>query len=189
VRLFVAIVPPPAVVAELATHTEPLQSAWPQLRWTGQESWHLTLAFLGEVAEPVVPGLGVRLERAARRHPALELAVRGGGAFPGGLRARLVWAGLQADRAALGALAASVAAGARRAGAPSPDEGRRYRPHITLARLREPADVRPLTAGLAGLAGGPWTADRIQLIRSHLNSPGPGHPPRYESLASWPLGG
>ena len=67
-RLFVAIVPPPAVQAELARRLAPLQAeAAPGLRWTSQESWHITLAFLGEVREEVVPELSTRLERAARR--------------------------------------------------------------------------------------------------------------------------
>jgi 2'-5' RNA ligase len=198
VRLFVAIVPPPAVLAELAAGLASSRAAWPGVRWSEPDAWHVTLAFLGEVDDGVLPELRTRLERAAGRHPVQELAIRGGGAFPGAERARVVWAGVvwagvQGDRpglAALTALAASVAAGARRAGAPPPDEGRRYRPHLTLARLREPADVRPLTAGLAGLATEPWSAGRIELIRSHLPEPGrPGARPRYESLASWPLKG
>jgi 2'-5' RNA ligase len=187
VRLFVAIVPPPAAVAELDERTAPLRPDWPGLRWTGREAWHVTLAFLGEVQEQVLPELGVRLERAARRHLAQDIAVRGAGAFPGAARARVVWAGLQADEAPLSALAASVAAGARRAGAPSPDEGRRYRAHITLARLREPADVRPLTGELADLTGSRWAAGHIHLIRSHPGGPEPGSRPRYEDLGRWPL--
>lgn len=182
-----AIVPPPPVTAELDARTAPVRPAWPDLRWTTQEAWHVTLAFLGEVREDVLPELSTRLERAARRHRAQRLAIRGAGAFPGPSRARVVWAGLDADRPALAALAASVAAGARRAGAPSPDEDRRFRAHITLARLREPADVRPLTEGLADLAGPPWTASEIQLIRSHPPGRGAGRTPVYTSLAEWPL--
>jgi len=184
-RLFVAITLPPPVVTALARQTDPLRPAWPALRWASPAAWHLTLAFLGEVPEQVVPALEQRLERAAGRHPALDLAVRGGGAFPGAARARVVWAGIQADQAALRKLAGSVAAGARRAGAPPPGEGRRYRPHITLARLRDPADVRPLAGALAGLSGPPWTAAGIHLIRSSPGGPGEG--PRYEDLAGWPL--
>ena len=153
-RLFVAIVPPPAVTAELDASTAPLRPAWPELRWTGPEAWHITLAFLGEVREEVVPELSTRLERAARRHRAQPLAVRGGGAFPSPPRARVVWAGLDADRPALAALAASVAAGARRAGAPSPDEDRRFRAHITLARLPR-ARRRPSAHRRAGRADRP----------------------------------
>ena len=182
-----AIVPPPAVTAELDASTAPLRPAWPDLRWTSQEAWHVTLAFLGEVREAVLPDLATRLERAARRHQAQPLAVHGGGAYPGPARARVVWAGLDANHPALAALAASVAAGARRAGAPPPDEDRRFRAHITLARLRSTADIRPLAEGLAGLTGSPWTATEIQLIHSRPPAPGPGRTPDYVPLAAFPL--
>ncbi len=119
-----AIVPPANVLAELAMATESLRLAAPGLRWAGTENWHLTLAFLGEVGEPALAGLSTRLERAARRHPPQRLALAGGGAFPAAARARVLWAGIEADRRALGLLAASVAAGARRAGAAPPDEGK-----------------------------------------------------------------
>jgi RNA 2',3'-cyclic 3'-phosphodiesterase len=183
-RLFVAIVPPAAVLAELAAAVQPLQAAAPELRWTTSTAWHLTLAFLGEVDEAVLPGLSTRLERAARRHPPQQLAVAGGGAFPSQARARVLWAGIQADNRALASLAASVAAGARRAGAPPPDEGRKYSPHLTLARCREPADVAQLAAALAGFSSAAWTARSVHLVRSHSSGSGP---PRYEELAGWPL--
>jgi len=182
VRLFVAIVPPDGVLVELAKAVEPLRSANPELRWTGPEDWHLTLAFLGEVAEDVLPELMIRTERAAQRHPAQQIAVRGAGAFPKAARARVVWAGISTT-SGLGPLAASVAAGARRAGAPPPDEGRRYRAHLTLARCRrQAADVSGVTATLAGFEGTPWTAADIRLIRSNLHGS-----PRYAELGRWPL--
>ena len=181
-RLFVAILPPPEALAELAVAVEPLRAAQPELRWTGEDDWHLTLAFLGEVAETVLPELSIRLERAAARHPGQNLAVAGGGAFPARRKARVLWAGIQSG-AGLAPLAASVAAGARRAGAPPPDEDRRYRPHLTLARCRQPADVTELAGALEGFAGTPWTATTILLIRSNLGN----RQPRYEYLGTWPL--
>jgi RNA 2',3'-cyclic 3'-phosphodiesterase len=182
-RLFVAIAPPAAALAELTAAVDPLRQRAPDLRWTSREAWHLTLAFLGEVDEARVPELSIRLERAARRHPPQRLAIAGGGAFPSATRARVVWAGFSADDQALGALAASVAAGARRAGAPPPDEGRKYRPHLTLARCKAPANVSNLTQELAGFSGTPWVADSIHLIRSKLSA----GPPTYEDAGSWAL--
>lgn len=181
-RLFIAIEAPAGVLGALDEAVAPLRAAQPDLRWTGPEAWHLTLAFLGEVGEGVVPGLAARLERAARRRPRLDLAVEGAGAFPGAARARVLWAGVRGDRESLSRLSGSVSAGARRAGAPAMNEGRRLRPHLTLARCRTPSDVRPLVAALASYVGEPWTADRIQLIRSR-----PQGQPRYETLGSWPL--
>jgi 2'-5' RNA ligase len=182
-RLFVAVVPPAAVLAALAAAVEPLRTAAPDLRWASASSWHLTLAFLGEVDERILPELSRRLERAARRHPPQVLSIAGGGAFPAASRARVLWAGIRADTRALRSLAGSVAAGARRAGAPPPDESRKYSPHLTLARCRQPADVSALTAALAGFTSAAWTADSVRLIRSY---PGSG-PPRYDDVGAWPL--
>jgi RNA 2',3'-cyclic 3'-phosphodiesterase len=183
-RLFVAILPPPAALDELEAAAAPLRPAWPGLRWTGHSAWHVTLAFLGEVSEASAASLGPRLERAAGRHPGLSLCFSGAGAFPGGARARVLWTGLRGDRPAMASLAASVAAGARRAGAPPSGENRRFQPHLTLARCKAPSDIRPLVGELSGFAGQRWTADKIHLIRSYT-----GPQPRYETLGSWPLSG
>ena len=109
-----------------------------------------------------------RLERAARRHLVFGLSLAGAGAFPSPARANVLWSGLSGDRKALGELAMSVSAGARRAGAPPPDEGRRYRPHVTLARCRMPADVRSIVDDLSGYQGPAWAVEEIYLIRSTL---------------------
>ncbi|RSS25254.1 2'-5' RNA ligase family protein, partial [Streptomyces sp. WAC05858] len=62
-RLFAAVLPPDAVVAELAARVKALQTlpGADGLRWTEREGWHFTLAFYGEVAEEVLPELHTRL--------------------------------------------------------------------------------------------------------------------------------
>ena len=144
-----AIALPHEAASELDEVVAPLRPAWPDLRWTGRDAWHLTLAFLGEVDESVITELAVRLERAARRHPPLSLSLAGAGAFPGANRARVLWTGIQGDRRGLGLLAASASAGAQRAGARPANSGRGYQPHLTLARCRAPADVNSLVGTLA----------------------------------------
>ena len=184
-RLFVALDPPPDALAELDAAVAPLRAGWPELRWTGQDRWHVTLAFLGEVAEGKLDELSVRLGRAAGRHQALRLWIGHGGAFPNQKRARVLISRVEGDQAALAALTAltgSVAAGARRAGAPPPDEGRRYRPHLTLARCRQPTDVSEAVDALGGFTGSVWLAAEMRLIMSHA-----GPKPWYEALATWPL--
>ncbi len=183
-RLFVAIAPPSAVLDELDALVEPLRARRLDLRWTNREAWHVTLAFLGQVDEAAAARLLPRLERAARRHQQLRLSFAGAGAFPAATRANVLWSGLSGDRGALARLAESVVAGASRAGAPPPGKGRRFQPHLTLARCRMPADVTGLVDALDGYQGQPWTADRVHLVRSRL---GATEHPRYTSLASWPL--
>ena len=129
--------------------------------------------------------LGVRREGlgSAARHPRQQLAIKGAGAFPNAAKARVAITRIEAaNNEALAALAASVAAGARRAGAPPPDEGRKYRPHLTLARTREPANLSALVESLANYEGKTWQSAQIELIRSFT-----GPAARYEVLAAWPL--
>jgi 2'-5' RNA ligase len=218
--------PPAAVLAELDAVVEPLRVAQPELRWTPRAQWHLTLAFLSEVDEAVLPDLSERLARAARRHPPTSLAFGGGGRFGD----RVLWTRVHAapDSAHppprespvstgrvlhpdshpgarespvstgrvshsggprggddLRRLAASVTAGARRCGIVADD--RPYRPHLTLARSRDGADLRPAVAALAGFAGSPWTADMLHLVRSRLGA-GPGGTALHEVVGMWPLG-
>jgi RNA 2',3'-cyclic 3'-phosphodiesterase len=184
-RLFVAIDPPATALAELEQAVAPLRPDWPDLRWASLERWHVTLAFLGEVPEARLERLQTRLERAAGHHAAPAIRIGRGGAFPSAARARVLCSHIEGDRpdlTELSALAASVAAGARRAGAPPPDEGRRYRPHLTLARCRQPANLTSLVGLLAGFAGSVWDASSIHLVRSMT-----GPQPRYETVGTWPL--
>lgn len=181
-RLFVGIAPPLQVLDDLDAACAPLRPVRDDLRWTSRELWHVTLAFLGEVSDETLVRLVPRLERGARRHFPFGLSVAGAGAFPSPARANVLWSGLSGDRRALADLAATVGAAARRAGAAPPDAGRRFRPHLTLARCRAPADVREIVASLADYQGPAWTAEEICLIRSRLNGS-----PRYESLGVWKL--
>lgn len=189
-RLFVAIAPPAEVLDELDALAAPLRAARTDLRWTSRAAWHVTLAFLGEVEEEAVGKLIPRLQRAAHRHEPIRLAFCGAGAFPAPHRANVLWSGMSGDRRALAGLAQSVAAGAGRAGLAPPDKGRRFQPHLTLARCRLPADVSDIVAALDGFHGQFWHASDIHLVRSHLNGasrPAPGTSPRYTTVESWPL--
>ncbi len=181
-RLFVALALPAQAADELDRVVAPLRPAWPGLRWTGRDAWHLTLAFLGEVDEKVTGKLAGGLAGAAAKRPRLPLSLHGAGAFPKKERARVLWTGVRDYQDGLKALAGSVGKAARVAGAPPAGKGREYHPHLTLARCREPVDVRRLLPDLDEYAGTPWVADEIYLIRSHL-----GARPRYETLGTWPL--
>jgi RNA 2',3'-cyclic 3'-phosphodiesterase len=181
-RLFVAVTPPPEAVGELRSATARLRSVRSELRWMPPDEWHLTLAFLGEVDDEARADLTARLGRAAARHPPVELALNGAGRFGD----RVLWTRVAGDVAALRQLAASVRAAARRAGIAV--EVRPYRPHLTLARGREGADLRPAVDALAAFAGCAWTAGELHLMRSHLGAR-PDRTARYELVASWVLAG
>jgi 2'-5' RNA ligase len=167
---------------ELLAATAQLRAAHPELRWTSPEQWHLTLAFLGEVDDRAREDVSRRLARSATRHAPLTLSFGAAGRFSD----RVLWSRVHGDVDLLRRLAASVQAAARRAKVPVED--RPYRPHLTLARTREPADLRPLVEALSSFAGREWPAAEMHLVRSHLGA-GPGRTARYETVTTWPLTG
>ncbi|PZF79237.1 RNA 2',3'-cyclic phosphodiesterase [Jiangella anatolica] len=180
-RLFAAVEPSPEAVAHLTVVVDGVRDA--ALRWAEPAGWHLTLAFYGEVGDEKLDELTRRLERAAGRHPATRARIAGAGRFGH----TVLWAGVDGDRVALRALAGSARASGRRTGVGHEDR-QPFRPHVTLARARagSAADLRPYVDRLAPYAGPEWAADVVTLFRS---SPGaPGHGPRYEALARFPLG-
>ncbi|CAL9296090.1 RNA 2',3'-cyclic phosphodiesterase [Streptomyces sp. SudanB25_2051] len=187
-RLFTAVLPPPAAAEELALLVARLRRmpGADGLRWTGRPGWHYTLAFMGEVDEALLPELAERLARAAHRTPAFPLRVHGGGRF--GRRA--LWAGAAGGLDDMRLLAERCDAAARRAGVPM-DEHRRYQAHLTIARGRtDHTDLRPFVAELERFEGARWEVGELALVRSNLPVSGvPGEAPRYETIATWPLGG
>src|ERR1700761_8764527 len=83
-RLFVALVPPVAVLDDLDRAVGALRTARTDLRWSVRSDWHVTLAFLGEVAAPAADRLGPELGGGARPPPPPPARVGGGGGGAGG---------------------------------------------------------------------------------------------------------
>ncbi|MGW8886622.1 RNA 2',3'-cyclic phosphodiesterase [Streptomyces sp. NPDC055749] len=185
-RLFAAVLPPADAVEELQGAMVPLHAipGAVNLRWTQNEGWHYTLAFLGEVDEELLPELYLRMERAAHRTDPFPLRIHGAGRFDG----HALWAGAAGGLDTMRLLSERAGAAARRSGVPM-DGHHRYTPHLTLARSRVPADLTPYTAALEGFEGMRWEADELSLVRSGLPVDGvPGEQPRYEVVRAWPLG-
>jgi 2'-5' RNA ligase len=81
-----------------------------------------------------------------------------------------------------------LATGARAAAAKSGAEvdGGRFRPHVTLARLRRPTDVVRWLRLLDTYGSREWTVDTVALVRSHLGE-GPRGRPRYEVVETFTI--
>ncbi|MDF2092917.1 RNA 2',3'-cyclic phosphodiesterase [Knoellia sp. 3-2P3] len=185
-RMFVAVVPPDEALDDLADYLEPRQEAGAELRWTDPNQWHVTLSFMGEVPDRVVEPLVERLGRRASRFAPETVRIEGAGAFPNPYRARVLWAGVAEDvDGGLRSLATGIRHACSAAGAAP--EGGRFHPHVTLARLRRPMEATRWLRVLEGYAGPAWTAGEVSLIASHLGE-GRGNRPRYEEVATFPLG-
>ena len=184
-RLFIAAYPPAEACDDLAGRLAGLRVARAagsgvNTRLARRETWHVTLAFLGEVAEERATGAIAALDRAAEawraEPPVLRLA--GGGRFGRG-RFTVLWVGVGGDRQPLVRLHRQVRRELKRARLPYDD--RPFKPHLTIARPGDRVDraeVEDDRAALAAYAGPEWPVREVVLMRSH-----PGPAPRYEPVA------
>ncbi len=174
-RLFVAAYPPPAAVEHLAAAIGELHVVRVAARVSRVDTWHVTLAFLGEVPAERLPVAADAVSLAAQVTAPLRLRVAGGGSFGRG-RTSVLWAGLAGAVPELVELAGATRRALGRARLPY--DRKPVRPHLTLARPGERVPGEQLAQDVAVLDGyrGPeWTLDRILLVSSEL-----GPVPRYQ---------
>lgn len=171
-RLFVGIGLPP----DLKLRISLLCTGVPEARWVDAGNFHLTLRFIGEVDEGVASDIDAALLRLSA--PRFSLTLAGVGQFG----TRMLWVGVEKSPVLL-QLQAKVESALQRAGIPP--EGRRYTPHVTLARLRQPLGPRvpAFLAEHALFRAPPFDVDRFSLIASYLTKNGA----IYEDQADYPL--
>jgi len=126
-RLFTGVEIPADVGQVLAT----LRGGLPGARWIDPENYHLTLRFIGDVDDNVAHEIASMLGRVKRG--SFELQMEGLTSF-GGRKPRAVVASVAPAQALLDVQAEHERLMQRIGLEP---EGRKFTPHVTLARLRE----------------------------------------------------
>jgi 2'-5' RNA ligase len=187
-RLFVAVDPPPEVCAELTAWARALagcagtgqdRSARGALRVLDAQSLHLTLCFLGSRPVGEMDALGSALGACTEHVGELSVGVP---LWLPPKRPRALAVEIGDPREDLARLQERVAAALAEGSGWTPQR-RRFRAHITVARMR--SDARP-TSSLRPLPATPrlrFTLRRIALYRSWLEPAGA----TYESVASYEL--
>jgi len=190
-RAFIAI----QLSADLKRQIRELQAEWKRqtpelgaLSWVHPEGIHLTLRFLGDMAEEQVEAIASVLRRAAAPVRAFRLDVRGLGGFPTPARARVLWLGLTGAAEAISALQhlqATIEHGV--VGLGFAGEERAFTPHLTLARIRDRGVAGPvakLVMKEQDRTVGELHAGSVALIKSELRPNGA----VYTSLVEVPFG-
>jgi 2'-5' RNA ligase len=137
-RLFLAIELGSSLLDALDVAIAPLREEVAEIAWVPREKRHLTLKFLGDVEDGGASRITAAVERVAAGHRPFELTLREVGAFPNFRRARVVWIGVEHDPR-LELLQHDLEVACEEAGFEV--EGRPFRPHVTVARVRVPWQV------------------------------------------------
>jgi len=178
-RLFTALDLPHEIVTRLEQLIARLKPA-ARIHWSPPANLHVTIKFIGHWPDERLDELKKSLASIPSRPP-IDAHIHGVGFFPNAKSPRNFWCGI--DAPGLSELASDTDAATAALGIAS--EKRAYSPHLTLARIKERLDLRPLHGRISeeDLNFGQFQARSFFLYHSQLKRTGS----VYTKLAEFPL--
>lgn len=175
-RLFAALSLPDGILARLSI----MCSGVPGARWVEPVNMHITLRFIGEVDDVAAEEINYNLAHIDA--PAFDLTLQGLGTFGQGFKAHSLWVGVSPTPGLIHLQNKIESAIVRTGQAP---EGRKFAPHVTLARLTrpEPGRLQSFIEGNNLFKAGPFTVEQFTLFESRTGKGGP----VYTALEDYPL--
>ncbi|MBA3973658.1 MAG: RNA 2',3'-cyclic phosphodiesterase [Candidatus Solibacter sp.] len=180
-RLFIGLDVPWQIRRNLELLLKHLQPK-AEIAWSPLDNLHVTTKFVGEWPAHRLDELKRALTLVPRPGP-MNIAIRGIGWFPNPHQPRVLYAGIQGPPA-LDTLSADTESACESLGIAA--ERRDYRPHLTLARVRNPKPLFELKRAIAELPGdsfGAFESTEFHLYQTELRP----HGSLYTKLASYPL--
>ena len=183
-RLFFAVKVSEAIKADIAAAIQAFPLRNPPWRWIPTGNMHLTLKFIGEADERILPDLNEIAADAASRVKRFRVAYGAFGGFPNLSNPRVIFFEAKEGKRGLSEIAHLLEKGVAPLGVER--ERRPFTAHLTLARIKEPLP-RGMVERLATVPPLPPTAvqdvDRIVLMQSRLAREGA----TYEEIGSFAL--
>jgi len=168
VRLFIAIEIPEEIRSQYAEAQEMIRSSRSRLTMVHPDQMHITLKFIGEVEGSRLPPITAALQTVTGSPFTLDL---GAITLNSPRSPRVIWGDLH-DPGDCNTLVSAIEKVLVPQGIPA--EGRRFRPHITLARIRQShPDIFKEVAGISSSCSGSFSVDRFVLKKSELTPQGP----------------
>ena len=141
-----------------------------RVRVISPENLHITLKFLGETEDGLVPFIRDALAAAVEGEAPFSLVLRGSGAFPNPDRPRVLWIGT-AGGDPLVRIAKRLERALQELGFAR--ERRRFTPHLTVGRVKGSKDVGELTELLAAHREETYGTQRVEMLRLKRSELGP----------------
>ncbi len=180
-RIFIAVKISDSAVLLARSFQDSLKTSGVKAKWVRAENMHITLKFLGNVKTDLLPSIGETLSAVCACHDAATLCLKGMGVFPGIRKARVVWAGFEGETDRLYHMQKHMEDELGRIGFPV--DKRKFRFHLTLARIKHRVDSRQLLSGIEKFKdtrSDLFSVDRLILYESDLKPSGPIYRPLDE---------
>jgi len=172
-RLFIAMPLPVEIEKMLGEIVFALKQNRAKVKWVDSKNIHLTLKFLGETDEKLVPGIIEAIKHAVEKYRAVVSQINGLGAFPNPKRPRVIWAGLAGGIENLAEIAGYIEDEMEKLGFEK--ENRPFKSHLTLGRVKDNFRIEELTERIKNhnLSPTELVFDKIVLFKSTLRPEGP----------------
>jgi len=173
IRTFIAIELPEKIIYTISKVQEEIKSYGLKIRWVRPENIHLTLKFLGDIKTADTEKVARAVSESATGYPALSLAVKGIGVFPGIKKPRVLWLGISKQLDLLTALQKTLDEKLEAMGFPK--EKRPFRGHLTLGRIKsviDPKTLHDVLKEFIQFESESFFADKIILYKSDLKPNG-----------------
>lgn len=178
IRTFIAVEISPEVRKALTAQISHLKGLFPKINWVKPDNLHLTLKFIGNIPPDDLPDIFAVTQEAVADIAGFSLEVCGAGAFPDLVHPRVVYAECTEGREQATALAEAVETALAPLGY-LPD-GRKYAPHFTLGRIKNPSDALGIEKHAQELAlahFGVIEVEEVVVFMSELKKHGARHTP------------
>ena len=158
------------------------------IKWVSPHSIHLTIKFLGDIADQYVLIIQESLQEVVKTTQPFSLTIKGLGGFPSLQRPRIFWAGVAGEIDHLNVFVACVETAMNTLG--FIQEERPYFPHLTLSRIKSHSKEFGKRIETSDVLKQEWVfghllVDRLGLFQSRLTPKGA----RYTKLWELPLQG
>jgi 2'-5' RNA ligase len=176
VRSFVAVPLPIDLQTRVAAAADEMGNVLAGVKWSRRtENLHVTIKFLGPVAEEKLAALGTALGAALVAIPRFRIEVRGMGAFPSARHANVLWVGIDEPQRGLagGLVGLSAAVETVAAGFGFAAEHRPFTGHVTIGRSKgRGVDARAALAAFAARDFGGTVVHEVHVYESRLGGEG-----------------
>ena len=172
-RLFIALPLTQPVKERLGQLILLLSEKGGSVKWVAPENIHLTVRFLGDTDDRLVPVISENIDAVASQFQTFETMIDRLGGFPSVGRPRVIWAGIENPPEKLSQLAIQMEHRVRKLR--FEPEKKTFRSHLTLGRVRRPEGLDQLVGYLSDhrLEPIPILLDRLCLFKSTLTPSGP----------------